>query len=441
MSTAVIGAGWAGCATAVELARAGVPVTLFEAGPELGGRARRVRHPETVLDNGQHLLLGAYVETLRLIDRVAADAGVPCSRLYRRSPFDWQVIGPAPGTRGSGGLRLRLPGWPAPWHLLAGVVAARGLGWAEKAAFARASGAWARAGFRCDPGLTVAGLLAAAGQPRRLTELLWAPLCVAALNTPIERADAQVFLNVLRAVLDGPRAASDFVLPVTDLSALFPDLAAAYLERRGGVVRRGLAVAALEAAAGGFWLRAKGGEGGTFRQVVVAVGPRQLPALLRGLPGMAGTAAAVAALAHAPIATVYLQYPADARLARPLVGLSGALTQWVFDRGATHGQPGLVAAVVSAAYALPNCQHDAIALRVEAELSARLGLPAARWHKVILEKYATFACTPGAWRPPQRTPLAGLHFAGDYTAGPYPATLEAAVLSGVECAQSVLESS
>ena len=64
---AIVGGGYAGMAAAATLAERNVPVTVFEAARQLGGRARRVDHQGTALDNGLHILLGAYTDTLRLI--------------------------------------------------------------------------------------------------------------------------------------------------------------------------------------------------------------------------------------------------------------------------------------------------------------------------------------------------------------------------------------
>ena len=77
---AVIGAGWAGCAAAVALAAGGHRVSLFEAARTLGGRARRVELDDRALDNGQHILLGAYRSTLALMKQVGVD---PASALMR----------------------------------------------------------------------------------------------------------------------------------------------------------------------------------------------------------------------------------------------------------------------------------------------------------------------------------------------------------------------
>ena len=79
MRIAVIGAGWAGCTAAVDLARRGHAVTVFEAGAVPGGRARRVVRSGLPLDNGQHLLLGAYEATRRAL-AIVHGAEVPPRR-------------------------------------------------------------------------------------------------------------------------------------------------------------------------------------------------------------------------------------------------------------------------------------------------------------------------------------------------------------------------
>ena len=147
---AIVGAGWAGLAAAVEAQERGLEVTLYEAARTAGGRARTVEVPlpgggSALLDNGQHILVGAYVQTLRLMEHVGVDPQAALLRLplALRDP------------QGSG---LALPDWPAPWDAAAGILAARGWSWRDKLALLRASARWRRAGFRCDPGLSVAAL-------------------------------------------------------------------------------------------------------------------------------------------------------------------------------------------------------------------------------------------------------------------------------------------
>ena len=146
------------------------------------------------------------------------------------------------------------------------------------------------------------------------------------------------------------------------------------------------------------------------------------------------------------ITTVYLQYAADVRLDRPFLALvdqpdAGHWGQFVFDRGQLNaGDAGLLAVVVSASGPALDLGNDGLPPQIAAQLAQALGRPALSaplWSKVISEKRATFACTPGLQRPPNDVGIPGLALAGDYTASDYPATLESAVRSGVAAAALV----
>ena len=83
-------------------------------------------------------------------------------------------------------------------------------------------------------------------------------------------------------------------------------------------------------------------------------------------------------------------------------------------------------------------EHDLLAKKVARELHEQLGiLKAPLWHKVIAEKRATFSCEVNLSRPLRITPLDKILMAGDYIKGNYPATLEAAVISGTLAAQAI----
>src|SRR5690606_25510991 len=124
----------------------------------------------------------------------------------------------------------------------------------------------------------------------------------------------------------------------------------------------------------------------------------------------------------------------------PMLGLSGGAAQWLFDRGAIAGQHGMLAAVISARARNALASHDALARRVLAEIAAvHPDLGPARWYQVIEEKRATFTCTPGLKRADAITAVPRLFLAGDYTEPDYPATIEAAVRSGLRCAEAAQE--
>ena len=394
---AVVGAGYAGMAAAVTLAERGIPVTVFESGPVAGGRARRVVSQGTELDNGQHILVGAYRELFRLMHLV----GVP-KKAILRVPLE---------LRYAQSFSLRALPLPFPLGLLAGLVLARGLPMPERLGAVRFIATLRADGFRLERDVAVAELLRAHRQDGAIGHYLWRPLCVSALNTPVAIASARAFLVVLRDALLGGAGASDLVLPRVDLSRLFPDPAAEYVSRNGGEIRLRSPVENLSSVK-------------DFSSVIIAVGPHQLKTLL---PGVAD------GHTYQPIYTCYLQYGDSVRLPFPMIGLADGLVQWVFDRGTLLGERGRLACVISAQGDHQQMSQDELAETCHRELAKNnLVNESPVWTRVIAEKRATITCSVG--RPTIETALPGVYIAGDYTVAEYPPTLEAAVRSGVRAA-------
>jgi len=427
---AIIGAGYAGMAAATELATHGIPVTVFESSRVLGGRARATETNGITVDNGQHIMIGAYRETLRLMRQVGADP----QRLLLRLPLTLAYPGQ---------LRIAAPRLPAPLHLAVGLLGARGLAWSDKFAAIRFMQALKHHGFRLPEqaeDCSVSALLDAHRQPDRLRTYLWEPLCVAALNTTADAASAQVFLNVLRDSLAAGRSASDLLLPRVDLGAMFPVPAAAYISARGGQVLRNSAIRSIERSASGtYTLQAEDGSRSSYAHVIVAVAPYHVPPLVENLAQLDGLLRALGSLRFEPIITCYLGYPQPVRLPEAMLGHAGGVMQWLFDRGQLGGPAGLLAAVISARGRHLELSNVELTQRIHAEIAGIVpNLPTPLWSQVITEKRATFSCSPNLYRPAMATPLPGLLLAGDYVAGEYPATLETAVRSGIQAAASVL---
>jgi squalene-associated FAD-dependent desaturase len=422
---AVLGAGYAGIAAAVELARHGARVTLYEANRTAGGRARRVEYRDTTLDNGQHLLLGAYRETLRLM----GELGVP-EHAVRRIPLALHY----PGM-----LSFMAPRWPAPLHLVWALLRARGLRSGDKWAALRFCAALRGGEGAAREAETVRALLERHGQTARLCSLVWEPLCIAALNTPPDFADARVFARVLHDALLRRRSDSDLLIPATDLSALLPDAALAWLAAQGAKIRLGERANAVRRGPSRWHVDAAPGSD-EFDAVVCATAPFEAAGLLAGIDALRSLSDRLRAIPHEPITTVYLQFDCAVRLPFPMVGVAGGSAQWLFDREALGGTVGLVAAVISSSRTEVAEGQESLIAQVRDEIVALAGpLGRLRWAKVITEKRATFACVPGVFRPAVLTDAPGLVLAGDYTHGPYPATLEAAVQSGLRAARALLD--
>jgi squalene-associated FAD-dependent desaturase len=421
MKVAVIGGGWAGLAAAVELSAAGDEVTVFEAARQLGGRARRVEIHGHLLDNGQHILIGAYRETLRLMQIVGANP----EQLFKRLPLELNHPG--------AGFHLKLPRLPAPLHLAIGLLFAKGCTVGDKYSAARFMRTLQSSGYRFAADCTVAELLDRHQQRSNLRRYLWEPLCLAALNTPPDKASAQIFANVLRDSLGGGRADTDLLLPAADLNRLFPDAAADFIRAHGGAIHLSTRIAQIDPR-----LEI---QGETFDGVILAVAPQHAAVLLDRQVETAAIAEMLANYAYEPIATLYAGYPPDVCLPCPMLGLVGdtgeRLGQWVFDRGPLGGAPGVMGFVLSARGAWEECDSETLLATLHGELEETLGrkLTPPRWHQVIRERRATFSCRPDLPRPSTQTPLHGLWLAGDYVCADYPATLEGAVRSGIAAAR------
>ncbi|BBP01063.1 hypothetical protein SFSGTM_17710 [Sulfuriferula nivalis] len=414
---AIIGGGYAGIAAAVTLARNNIPVTIYEAGQILGGRARAVQLDElsTPVDNGQHLLLGAYQTTLELASLVH-QGNLPCLRL----PLTLHT---------ANGIQLQAPALPSPLNTLIALLRAGGLSRNERIAAIVFMLRQRLAGFHLKQDTSVAELLAQ--QPSTLIKGFWEPLCLAALNTPITTASAQIFLNVLRDSLARNQHDSDLIIPNVDLSEFFPQAAGNYVTQHGGNVITSHRVKNILRNHDGWSV-----DGEAYSHVICATAAHQVNTLIANLSHIAP----IPKYDYEPIITVYLQYANDVSLPRAMTGLVNTTTQWILDRGITHQQHGLFAVVISASGAHENMQHEELAQVVAAELHQYLQMPIRPlWHKVIAEKRATFACVADIQRPSQRTNDPYFFLAGDYTASDYPATLEAATQSGVKCAHLIIE--
>ena len=387
-----------------------------------------------MLDNGQHILIGAYREILRLMALVGADTQAGLLRL----PLTLQF----PDGQG-----IKFPHWPAPLNALGGICLARGWSRFDKFSLLTAAANWQWRKFTCASEVTVTQLCSTL-RPRIMTELI-EPLCVAALNTPADRASGQVFLRVMRDALFGDSGSSNLLLPRMDLSRLFPQAATAWMERQGSELRMATRVEAL--APGPIqdtWLV----DNEPFERVILATSSSNaIQAVKESTKFAIDTIASqmhtwmdIAQALHFEAITTVYAYASDARLPAAMLTLRSAPqitsngrsgvrhpAQFVFDRGQLGGPAGLLAFVVSAS----TGERELVETAVLAQAREQLGLTLVAI-QTIVEKRATFACTPALLRPPTRI-APGLLACGDYCEGPYPATLEGAVRSAVAAVQAL----
>jgi hydroxysqualene dehydroxylase len=434
MRVAIVGAGWAGLAAAVRATQAGHDVTVFETAGMPGGRARSDDDGDAAADNGQHILLGGYTRTLALM----RDVGVDVKSALLRLPLAMTCPDGSGFALSAQGHRL-VAAAQALWS-------ARGFGWVDKASAVGMTIKWQLRRFRCPPALTVDAMLRLT-PTRRVKRRLIEPLCVAALNTPSADASAAVFLAVMRDSLFGARDASDLLLPQRPLAQLLPLPALAWLRARGATVHLRTRVAALERE-GDRWRLTTAAEADDLRkptapfdQVIVATPATEAARLTQALAP--AWSAIAAALAHEPIVTITLTAPKRAWPA-PMLALDSDDTtrpaQFAFKLGEQPADADRVTLVVSAAGTWLARGSDAVAAAALAQYRAAFGIVAAEVVELVsvrADKRATFRCSAGVVRP-TRAILPRLQAAADYVAGPYPATLEAAVLAG-EAAATALQ--
>lgn len=429
---AVVGAGWAGLAAATRLRQAGHTVRVYEAAAAPGGRARRVGHPGLGLsiDNGQHILLGAYTATLALMQDLGID---PAQALLSR---DLTL------RSADGGLNLRFWPLPPPLHRLGILLGSRGLGgWQGRRHLARVFSALVP--DHVAPSMTVADWLSGLDCPPGLMTHLWEPLCLAAMNTPVQTAQARLFARVLADSLGAGPAASRLLIPRDSLHALWPAQACALL---GENLVRQRVRAIVPDPSGGWWV-----DDEAHDHAILAVPAAEARRLLTPLPDAANFLDGWTDLAHSAIGTLTLRLAAPWDSGHPMLLLndepaSDAWGQWLFDRSAsacTDADRRLVHVVIGTADRYAGRDPARLAagvieqIRAQAAAGSHPPLPAIEARALVTERRATFDAVPGLRRPGATTPWPGLLLAGDWTDTGYPAVLEGAVRSGLRAADAI----
>lgn len=428
----IVGGGWAGITCAITLLEQQIPVTLIESAPQLGGRARTVSFTDKAVDNGQHLMMGAYHALGNMLDKL----NITGDQNFLRTPLKLNI------QSGCKSFLLKLPNLPTPLHILSGLLLAKGISIPEKALALKFCYAMHRQHFEISKDISVAALLYEHNQSSTLIKYFWEPICLAALSTPASYASAHLFLMVLRDAFTGDRLDSDFVFARKDLSAIYPEPAYKHIIKLGGTILTHQRATSLII------------EGGVCQGVrahkrifrsdytILATPVSATAALISEVSELEALETQLANIKHESITTIYLQYPAEVTIESEMVGLVGTWSQWVFDRQFAH-QPGLMAVVITGIGPHMEVDNKTLIQQVARELHNHFeDIPQYPLEaRVIREKRGAFSCRVGVTenRPHNKTALPGLWLAGDYTNTQYPATLEGAVKSGLNAAHQLLK--
>ena len=461
----IVGGGFAGLSAAARLADRGARVLVLEARSRLGGRATAFVDRDTgeLVDNGQHVLLGCYRETLAFLRLIGAANNTRAQAELAVTSID----------RDGRVSRLRCPALPSPLHLVAGVFTWSALGWRDKLSVLKMAGplrttqralatgvhlnpdggsvrprASEAAGTDAFPPSgavshstrtesieeTVEQWLVRNGQTPRLREMLWDPLALAALNQPPNVAAAGSFRRVLAEMFGPDPTAAAIVLPTRPLHLMYAEPARTFVELKGGLVRTGVtarirledqSVACVDAA----------GESIHAPAVICAAPWFAWTGIFEGdVAPLATTLDAARGTAASPMVTVNLWFDRVV-MDEPFVGLPGRLMQWVFDKravfGASASHLSLVSSGAADVVAWTNQKLIETALTELRGALPRVRQAAVTRATVIREPRATFSLAPGQpARPSTCTAIRGLFLAGDWVDTGLPATIESAVRSG-----------
>ncbi len=398
----VIGGGVAGLAAATALAQRGAAVTLFEAGPQAGGRCRSYFDPAIgqVIDNGNHLVLSGNHAVYAYLQRIGAGGALAGPD---HATVDFVDFGE--------GLRWKvtLNDGLLPFWVMKRATRVPGTALRDYAAYAPLL--WARKNLTIAEAARTGGMLW-----RRLVH----PYLLAALNTEPQEASAALAGAVMReGLMAGGRACRPRIAE-PNLAAAFVNPALAYLENRGAKVHLGQRLR---------------------RFTITGTGVRALEFADATIP--TGMKDAVVLAVNAPVARDLLPgltAPTEFRAivnahfacrppsgAPPILGVVGGLAEWIFTF------PERISVTISGADAIVDEDRESLAQRIWNDVARALNLgdPLPPW-QIVKEKRATFAATPAqdALRPGPRTPTRNLILAGDWTQTGLPATLEGAIRSG-----------
>jgi hydroxysqualene dehydroxylase len=439
----IIGGGFAGLSAGVALAEAGLRVALIEGKPALGGRAYSFVDHQTgdLVDNGQHVLMGCYKETLDFLGKIGTRDKLIVHRNLEIDMLD------GPRRRAV----LRCAALPGPLHMTAAVVRYAHLTIGERMRVI-VGGLRLMLLRRFDrerlARMTVADLMDVLGQGEQARRCFWSPIAIATLNEDPALASAELFAEVLKRAFFSRRSDSAFVYSRVGLSELYCDAARDFIERRAGTVQCRAIAEAVEFGSDGSVSGVRLREGGRVQaaSVIAAVPP---PQLLKLMPEGAISDpyfSRIASLRSSPIICVHVWLDREVTSAA-FAGFIGTPTQWLFNKRRIferHGEnhPGYLSFVISGARVLVDRSSEELLEIVMNDL--RRMIPAAREARVLKsivlkEKHATMAPDPQSVgnRPSTATPIRNLFLAGDWVKTPLPATIESAVTAGRAAAAAV----
>jgi squalene-associated FAD-dependent desaturase len=440
----IVGGGFAGLSAGVALADKGFRVAVLESKPALGGRAYSFADDESgdFVDNGQHVLMGCYTETLDFLRRIGAG-----DDLVFHDDLEIEML-----DRGGASATVKTAHLPGPLHMTGALLRYRHLTIRQRLRL-MTGGLKLLAMRRRDLArlqkMTVSQLMDVLHQDDRMRQAFWYPVSIATLNDEPEVSSAGLLAEVLKRAFFAKRSDSAFVYSRVGLSDLYCTRSAAIIEKSGGVVATRSPVDSIEVEDGVVArVRLRDGTKLGASNYIFAVPSRQVERLLPGSLRSDAFFAPISELQSSPIVCVHAWFDREVTNSA-FVGFIGTTTQWLFNkrrifemRGERH--PGYLSFVTSGARRLVDLANEELVDIVLSDLRTMIpeSADANLLRSIVLkEKHATMAPSPETFqlRPTTATPIPNLFLAGDWVQTGLPATIESAVISGRAAASAIAE--
>lgn len=430
----IIGAGWAGLTAAYHLAKKGIKPLIIEASPNAGGRARAINFNNYTLDNGQHLLIGAYKNILNILNEL----NVPFNKHFHKTNLFITT------SSNNNKFSFNLPNIFYPFNLLIGIFTVKGCTFIEKLKLLWFCTKLKVSNFNLSKDITIDKFLKQNKQSNNLIKHFWEPIALAAMSTPINLASAKLFLNVLKDTFTPPSTNSNLLFTKVDLSTLFPKPIIEFLKTNSQFTFN-TRVKNIEFinknAQSNQFIICTNKSTITAKNIILATPIKTTSMLLKNIPQTNTLQNNLNLFTYENIITIYFEFANNIKQEIPMFGLVDSLGQWFFNR--THAnQPNILSVIITSKNIPSHCSKEEFANNIFLEVKSKIpNLQPYKDYKIINEKQAAFSAVVDVddIRPLNKTNTKGLYLAGDYTKTGYPACLEGAVSSGIECAKEYLK--
>ena len=419
----VIGGGFAGLTAAAYLTKNNFKVTLLEASPKLGGRAYSFieKDTNTFIDNGQHILMGCYHDTLNFLKLIGAQNNFT---FQKRLEVNFVK---------EGFQILPLKSFPLfyPLNLFFGVINYRAIKLSDRLSLLKVFLKLPFYSSEKISNLNIKEWLETEDQSQNVQNAFWKILAVGALNTSIEKASAKIFIDILKEIFLNGSKAPTIVLPKFGLSKSYVNNAEEYISQNGSEINTSESVEKFILKNSRIIdIQTNKKVYSDFDFVVSAIPAYALSKILTD-----DIKIELPQFEYSTILNIHIWLKKN-NIPNGFFGLINSPLHWVFNKG-TH-----LNIVISDANVYVNNTEQEIIDIVKFELQKffLLDRELISNYKIMKEKRATFIPSEVVIsnRPSQKTKIENLFLAGDWVDTGLPSTIESAVKSGRVAADLII---